>query len=158
VCQRPGVRRVELEEVAAVEPNADGSAGFEQRAPKLAWPIGSDSNPHRPVVHQRPELAEVARCRQPALRHDEDSGAQPFHLVEHVAGDDHAPPLASKAPEEPHEVGTLAGVEPGQRLVEDEHGGAVDDRLRDLRTLPHSLRICGQPSLVRRIEVDCLER
>ena len=67
------------------------------------------------------------------------------------------PSLAEPAEQLDH-VGALARVEPGQRLVQDEHLRVVDERLRDLDALPHPLRVRGQLARVGRVELDALER
>ena len=101
---------------------------------------------------------EVPGGGEPALRHHEDARAEALDLVQHVAGHDHAASLAPESPEERNHVDALARVEAGQRLVEDEDGGIVDDRLRDLDALPHALRVGRQPARVGRVEIDDLER
>ena len=123
--------------------------------PRLAR--ANDDAP-RPVVHQRPDLVEVARSGEPALRHHEHVRAEALHLVEHVARDDDAAALAAEPLEELDHVGALARVEPGQRLVEHDQPRVVDDRLRELDALAHALRVRRQAPLVRRIELDRLER
>ena len=93
-------------------------------AAELARPVGADAHAQRPVVHQRPQLTEVAGRGEPALRHHEHARAEPLHLVEHVARDDHAAPLVAEPPEQRHHVRALPRVEARQRLVEQEHGGS----------------------------------
>ena len=81
--------------------------------------------------------SEVAGRGQPALRHHEDLRAEPLDFVEHVTGDDHTTAFAPEASEQRNHVRALARIEARQRLVEDEHGRVVHDRLRDL----HAWRI-----------------
>ena len=67
-------------------------------------------------------------------------------------------PSRAEADEELDQIRALAGIEAGQRLVEDEHGGIVDDRLGDLHALAHALRVGGQRARVGGIEPDRPER
>ena len=97
------VRRVEFEHIV-VNPHADSGPSFEQRPGQLARAVGADSNPHRPVVHQRAQLAKVAGRREAPLRHHEHAGAQPLHLVEDVAGHDHATSLTTETLEQGHKL------------------------------------------------------
>ena len=123
--------------------------------PRRARP---DDDPPRPVVHQGPDLAEVAGGGEPALRHHEDVRAEPLDLVEHVARDDDAAALAAEPVEELDHVRALPRIEPGQRLVEDDQPRVVDDRLGELDPLAHALRVRRQPALVVGVELDGRER
>ena len=144
--------------IVALDADSDDDAGVQEvggEEPRLARP---DDDATRPVVHQRPDLAEVARGGEPALRHHEHVRSEALDLVEHVARDDDAAAVAAEAVEELDHVRALARIEPGERLVEHDQPRVVDDRLRELDPLAHALRVGRQPPLVVGVELDGRER
>ena len=154
--ESPGVRRVELERLGPVELHADDDSRLEQCSRKHPRPVGAHADPHRPVVHQCAQLAEVAGGREAALRHDEDLRADALDLVEDVAGDDDATSFAPEPAEQRDHLHPLTRVETGERLVEDEHLRVVDEGLGDLHPLAHALRVRRQAARVGRVEIDDL--
>ena len=102
------------------------------------------------VVHQVADGPEVALGGQPALGDDQHAGAEALDLVEHVARHDHAAPGVAEALEQVDHVEPLAGVEAGERLVEHEHVGVVDEGLRHLHPLAHALGVGWPPGGGRR--------
>ncbi len=74
-----------------------------------------------------------------------------------MARHDHAASFTPEPTEERDHVDALPRIEAGQRLVEDEDGGIVDDRLRDLDALSHAFRVRRQLARVGRVEIDGLE-
>ena len=59
--------------------------------------------------------------------------------------------------EQVDQVHPLSGIETGERFVEDEDLGVVDDRLGDLDALTHALRERRQPTVVAGIQVDLVQ-
>ena len=154
VRERPRILGVEHERVVTVHPGADDDSRVQQVAGELARGGGAHVHPPWAVVHQRADLAEVPRRGEPALRHHEHVRPEPLDLLEHVARHDDAPALVAEPVEEPDHVRSLARVEPGERLVEDDHPWLVDDRLCELDALAHPLGVGRQPSPVVRVELD----
>ena len=154
----PRVRGVEQQATVAVDPGSEDEAGLEEVAAERRRRARANVDPSRAIVHQGADLVEVAGRREPAPGHDEDVRPEPFHLVEHVARHDDAPALRSEPVEELDHVRPLPGIEPRERLVQHDHPGLVDDRLRELHALAHPFRERGQAPLVIRVELDRGER
>jgi hypothetical protein len=91
----------------------------------------------------------AAHAVDPAFSHhvaaaqQDDLIGDPVHLVEDVAGDDDVPPLGAEFLKQGQRLCARHGIEPVQRLVEDEDLGIVADRLRELDALPHALAVGG---------------
>mmetsp|Transcript_12369 Transcript_12369/g.43313 ORF Transcript_12369/g.43313 Transcript_12369/m.43313 type:complete len:351 (-) Transcript_12369:3-1055(-) len=68
-----------------------------------------------------------AEALEAAQRHDRDALAQRLRLVHRVSRQHHAAPHARALDEAPHRPARL-GVEPGRRLVEEEHARVADER------------------------------
>ena len=92
-----------------------------------------------PVVHQLAEVAVVAARDQATLRDHQHPRPDLGDLVEHVARHQHAPTFVAEAVEQRDHVASLHRVEAGERLVEDQHLGIVDQRRRHLDPLAHPL-------------------
>ena len=74
----------------------------------------------RPVGHEPPDLAEVARGREPAGDDHEHALGQPLDLLEDVRREDDRAPLAGEPAEQLDQVEALPRVGAVERLVEQE--------------------------------------
>src|SRR4051812_18378614 len=112
----------------------------------------------RSVIHQLADCAEVALGRQSTLCEYQYPRAEPLDLVEHMARHDDGAVGGAEMLEQFDQVDALPRIEAGERLVEDEDLGIVDDRLGDLDALAHALGERRQSTVVAGIEADLMDR
>ena len=86
------------------------------------------------------------------MGHHQHPGTESLHLVEHVAGHDHALALRTQPVEELDHLPPLTGIEPGEGFVQGNHQGIVDNGLGQFDALAHPLGVGGEPTSVVGIE------
>jgi hypothetical protein len=108
----------------------------------------------RPVVHEIANGREGAFGQQPALGDDQDLGTETLDLVQHVARDDNRLAGIPQPSEHVDRSQPLTRVQAFQGFVENQQIRVVDQRLRQLHSLPHALGVGAQRSGVARIQLD----
>jgi hypothetical protein len=94
----------------------------------------------RPPPGGRLELAQVAVEHDSAVVDEHDGLADVLDQVELVAGEDHGPPAGRLGRDDGRELLDGQGVEPAERLVEDQQIGVVDQGGGQLHPLLHAPR------------------
>ena len=95
--------------------------------------------------HDRARIVALAdlleRCVEQlhAVVDQEDAVTDPLGLVQHVRREDNRHALLVEIPNDAVEQLGVDRVEPGERLVEDEKFGLVEDRREELHLLLHAL-------------------
>lgn len=144
----------------AVVPARGGPPASPARRP-ARWPVRKPIGAHPDAVCGRSSMRSRMARKSPVAASrpwaTTSTRSEPLHLVEHVAGHDDAAALRSE-PAEQLDWRGLAGVEPGERLVEDHDRGVVHQGLSDLDPLLHALGVRGRGPVVVRVELDDVER
>ena len=96
--------------------------------------------------------------RQPAAGHDRDPAAQRFGVGEDVRAEEHRPPLVAQLEDQRADVAAAERIEPRHRLVEEDHLGIVEERLRDADALDHALRELPQLKAALGADTDAVEQ
>ena len=130
---------------------------LDQRGGELAGTVSRHTNAVRAIVHQSTDVSIVAGSCQPALGDHEHPRSEPSHLVEHVARHQQALPVIAELVEQTDHPVALHGVEAGQRLVEDQQVGFVNQRRSELDPLAHALRERTDRFRLVSIELDHIE-
>ncbi len=101
------------------------------------------------------QLGDRAQFRQGALRdqeptvHDQDMLGAILELVERVRRDQHGGAVVAQFVQDLVEGLAQRGVEARRRLVQQQHRGPAQQRLRQSETLAHALRIGPDPAVGR---------
>ena len=77
----------------------------------------------------------------PSLRQDHDAGAELLDHVEAVGAEEHHAVASNEHAEQRSKEQASGDVEPGERLVEHEQIGVVDQRGRKQHPLTHAFRV-----------------
>ena len=104
------------------------------------------------------DLAQSAVEHAPAAIDHRDPVAQLFGLIHLVGGQHDEPALALEREDDVLHHPRVDGVESGERLVEDDDLGVVEERRHDLHLLLHPLRERVDPLRRPLREADPLER
>jgi hypothetical protein len=99
--------------------------------------IGEGDADDRPT-QARLELRGRAIGDDPALVDDRDAVGQPVRLLEVLGGEQQCAALGDELLDHMPQVAATRRVEPGRRLVEEEHGRAVDQRGGQVEPAPHA--------------------
>ncbi len=112
----------------------------------------------RMLVDQVADLPDVALGDEPPSVEQDDRAGDGLDLVEDVAGDQHGAAVAAPGDDRVDQLAAGDGVGAGQRLVEEEHEGVVQDRLGQLDPLAHPLGIAADGPAGGLGHVHALER
>ena len=97
----------------------------------------------RMLVDQVANLPHLALGHQPAAVQQDDVRRERLDLVQDVTGDHHASSSPIQAADHFQQVAPGHRIGAGERLVQKQHARLVDQRLGQLRPLPHSLGVAA---------------
>ena len=79
--------------------------------------LASDSDPVGKLVHQRPDLLNLAGRENPAPVDEDELVGHDLDFVEHVGGDDDALAVPAELEDKVHDLPPADGIRAGERLV-----------------------------------------
>ena len=114
-----------------------------------------ESSGDRPEVEPRHDLRDRAARNRTAVRHQHHPFGQPHHLLDRMPDvDDRDPQLVAQPLDVVQDLALAAGVERGERLVEQQHPRARQQRAPDRDALLLAARQRGRPALEQRCDVE----
>ena len=155
--ERRSVRTIECS--AATRPTSTGAESTRRPVPAASdgHPLGPQALGERVVVergHVRDrvlgvgeQLLLVALGDDPAMADQDHLVGDQLDLVEQVAGQQHRAAAVGVALEQPAHPADTGRVEAVGGLVQDEHRGVSQERVRDAEPLLHAERVVAQPAL-----------
>jgi len=112
-----------------------------------------------PATHlKRQQVRQQAARYESTAREDGDATAQGFGVGQHVRTEEHRAAAIAQAQDERAHVAAAERIEPRHRLVEKEHLGIVQQRLREADALEHPLRELAQRQPALGGDADAVER
>jgi hypothetical protein len=112
----------------------------------------------RPVRHQPADRPVVAGRREPARDHHLHGVGDLLDLLQDVRAEQDSAALLAESAQQVHHLQPLPGVEPVERLVQQQHLRVVHQRRGDPGPLAHSLGVGADPPVLRRCHLDQPDR
>ena len=135
------------------------SAAKKSRAASIASVVADDPHPEdRAVAQPLLDVGDPALGEHPAVVDDRDARAQLLELGQDVAADDDRLAQRAQLAEELAQLDPGARIEPGGRLVEQQHLGVVDERVGEAQPLLHAAREALDVGVALVAEVDEVEQ
>ena len=106
---------------------------------------------------ERSSESDALRDQKPAV-HDEDMLGAILELVQRVRRDQHGGAVVAQFVQDLIEGLPQRGIQSRRRLVEQQHPGPAEQRLRQSETLAHALRIGPDPAVGRIGQSDAVEK
>ena len=151
--------REQLDGVVALDVDRhDARALLEHARGELTRLRGVHAHVMRVLVQEVADLVHVALRDHLTARDQQHLLGDRLHLVEHVRGEeDHGALLRARA-DLLEDDGARGGIGAGERLVEQEHVGIVDDRLGELGALAHAAAVATHAAIHGALEAEVGER
>ena len=92
--------------------------------------------------------------QQPPATEDDEVVGRVLHLAHEVAGDEHGAPLVGEVAQQFAHPPDALGIQPVDRLVEQQHVRVAEQRRRDAEPLPHAEREAAHPLVRDGLEAD----
>ena len=134
------------------------------RAARLPRSRASSSGATSAITSSQPRTSNASNVGQPAGRRqapagdDGDAAAEGLRVGEDVRAEEDRAALIAQLEDQRADVAAAERIEPGHRLVEEDHLGIVDERLRDADALHHPLRELAQLQPAFGADADAIEQ